>query len=42
VGDAFERGDTCEKLKAAMDFAVDGDGFKEKITDAMTTAECQP
>lgn len=41
AGDAFERGDTCEKLKAAMDFAVDGDGFKEKIAEAMTTAECE-
>ena len=36
-----ERGNTCEQLKAAMDFAVDGDGFKEKIAEAMSTAECQ-
>ncbi len=41
AADAFERGETCEQLKAAMDFAVDGDGFKEKITESMAVAECQ-
>ena len=42
AADAFERGDTCEQLKAAMDFAVDGDGFKEKIVESMATGDCGP
>jgi ABC transport system ATP-binding/permease protein len=40
--DAFDRAQTCEQLKAAMDFAVDGDGFKEKITESMTEEGCTP
>ncbi len=40
ASEAFERGQTCEQLKAALDFAVDGDGFKEKIVESMTTEGC--
>ena len=38
--DSFARAETCEQLKAAMDFAVDGDGFKEKIVESMTSGGC--
>ncbi len=40
ASDAFDRAETCEQLKAALDFAVDGDGFKEKITASMAEDEC--
>lgn len=40
ASEAFDRAQTCEQLKAAMDFAVDGDGFKEKITESMTEEGC--
>jgi|APLak6261679142_1056127.scaffolds.fasta_scaffold00021_29 pSer/pThr/pTyr-binding forkhead associated (FHA) protein len=40
AGEAFDRAQSCEQLKAALDFAVDGDGFKEKITDSMTEEGC--
>ncbi|MDP2270861.1 MAG: FHA domain-containing protein [Archangium sp.] len=42
ASDAFERAQSCEQLKAAMDFAVDGDGFKEKIAESMTEEGCTP
>lgn len=38
--DAFGRAESCEQLKAALDFAVDGDGFKEKIVESMTQDGC--
>lgn len=37
---AFDGAQTCEQLKAALDFAVDGDGYKEKINDSMTEEGC--
>jgi hypothetical protein len=37
---AVESAQTCEQLKAAMDFAVDGDGYKEKITASMEDNGC--
>lgn len=37
---AFEQAQTCEQAKAALDFAVDGDGYKEKVTEAMTEMGC--
>lgn len=42
ASDAFDRAQSCEQLKAAMDFAVDGDGFKGKIADSMTEMGCTP
>lgn len=39
--DAFGRAETCEQLKAANDFAVDGDGFKEKIVASMADQGCE-
>ncbi|MGV3620142.1 MAG: FHA domain-containing protein [Archangium sp.] len=38
--DALNRAQTCEQLKAALDFAVDGDGFKEQVTERMTGDGC--
>jgi tetratricopeptide (TPR) repeat protein len=38
--ESFDRAQSCEQLKAALDFAVDGDGFKEKITESMTEEGC--
>lgn len=40
ASDAWDRAETCEQLKAALDFAVDGDGFKEKINDEMGNQGC--
>ena len=40
ASEAFDRAQSCEQLKAAMDFAVDGDGFKEKIAASMTEEGC--
>lgn len=37
---ALENAQTCEQLKAALDFSIDGDGNKEKITEAMTEQGC--
>lgn len=37
---AFDSAQSCEQLKAALDFAVDGDGYKEKITASMTDEGC--
>jgi hypothetical protein len=37
---AFDSAQTCEQLKAALDFSIDGDGNKEKITEAMTEQGC--
>ncbi len=42
ASEAFERAQSCEQLKAAMDFAVDQDGFKEKIAERMTAEDCTP
>lgn len=38
---AFELAQTCEQLRGALDFAVDGDGFKEKISEAMSAEGCR-
>jgi pSer/pThr/pTyr-binding forkhead associated (FHA) protein/tetratricopeptide (TPR) repeat protein len=40
ASDSFDRAETCEQLKAGLDFAVDGDGFKEKITASMEEQGC--
>ena len=40
ASESFERAQTCEQLKAALDFAVDGDGIKEKIVESMTAKGC--
>jgi hypothetical protein len=39
--EAYGRAETCEQLKAAQDFAVDGDGFKEKIGVSMQELSCE-
>lgn len=39
---ALDSAQTCEQLKAALDFAVDGDGNKAQIDDAMAQMECTP
>lgn len=41
AAEAFDRAQTCEQLKAAQDFAVDGDGFKEKIVASMEEEGCR-
>lgn len=40
ASDSFDRAETCEQLKAGLDFAVDGDGFKEKISASMAEQGC--
>lgn len=40
ASDAWERAATCEQWKAALDFAVDGDGFKEQINARMADEGC--
>lgn len=40
ASEAWDRAESCEQLKAALDFAVDGDGFKEKINEEMTNQSC--
>ena len=32
---------TCEELKAVLEYAVDGDTYKEKATAAMADMKCQ-
>jgi hypothetical protein len=39
--DAFDKAESCEQLKAALDFAVDGDGFKERIGERMNDEGCR-
>jgi ABC transport system ATP-binding/permease protein len=38
---AVEKGGSCVALKAALDFAVEGDHMREKIEDAMQKQDCQ-
>ncbi|MFZ5440206.1 MAG: FHA domain-containing protein [Myxococcota bacterium] len=38
--EAWERAETCAQLQQVLDFAVDGDGFKEKVADQMQQNEC--
>jgi pSer/pThr/pTyr-binding forkhead associated (FHA) protein len=40
ASDSLDRAETCEQLKAGLDFAVDGDGFKEKFAAAMEEMNC--
>ncbi len=40
AADYLQRAQTCEQFNAAMDFAVDGDGFKEQITEALQANNC--
>lgn len=41
AGEAFERAETCEQLAAARDFAVDGDGFAQKIDATREEEGCR-
>jgi tetratricopeptide (TPR) repeat protein len=40
ASELFEKAQACEQLKSALDFAVDGDGFKEKITQSLEQEGC--
>jgi hypothetical protein len=40
AGETLERATTCEQLKAALEFAVDGDGYKKQINDRMLEEGC--
>ncbi|MDP2275393.1 MAG: hypothetical protein Q8N23_29325 [Archangium sp.] len=40
AADTFERAQTCEQLRSGLDFAVEGDGFKEKIEDSLAAQQC--
>ena len=33
--------DLCGQLRAALDFAVDGDGFREKIEETLEAESCK-
>ena len=37
----FKTANTCEELKAVLEYAVDGDTYKEKATAAMAEMKCQ-
>ena len=37
----FKMAGTCEELKAVLEYAVDGDTYKEKATAAMADMKCQ-
>lgn len=39
--ESFENAQSCEELRVALDFAVEGDGFKEKIGEAMAAESCR-
>ncbi len=39
AGEALERAETCAQLKAAQDFAVEGDGFEARINDKLADPE---
>ena len=41
ASDAFERAQSCEQLKAVLDFAVDGDGIKERVGAALIDQGCK-
>lgn len=38
--EAYNNANSCAQFQAALDFAVDGDGFKEKITAEMENQGC--
>lgn len=40
--EAWERAERCEQLTQVLDFAVDGDGFREKATASMEERGCPP
>ncbi len=37
---AFANAESCEQLKAVLDFAVDGDTFKEKVVEVLAQKGC--
>lgn len=39
--DSFERAQSCEQLKSVLDFAVDGDGFKERVEETLVNEGCK-
>lgn len=41
ASEAFDRAQTCEQLLSARDFAVDGDGYKERIDASLQTEGCR-
>lgn len=41
ASEAFKSADTCERLRAVLEYAVDGDGYKEKATAAYEDLKCQ-
>lgn len=40
AADALDRAETCEQLKAALDFAVEGDGKEEEIKARLQEEQC--
>lgn len=40
AADGFARAKTCEQLRSALDFAVVGDGFQEKIEESLAVDQC--
>jgi len=39
---AFDRAQTCDELKRVRDFAVDGDGFGQKVDESLVEQGCAP
>jgi hypothetical protein len=40
AAETYERAQSCEELKAALDYAVEGDGFAEKINESLVEQGC--
>jgi hypothetical protein len=41
AGETLEKASGCDQLKAVLDFAVDGDGFKEKVQQRLADEGCR-
>jgi ABC transport system ATP-binding/permease protein len=41
AAEMFERAQTCDQLRVALDYAVDGDGIKEKVEATLAEEQCR-
>lgn len=42
AAESFDRAQTCDELKRVRDYAVDGDGFREKVDESLVEEGCAP
>jgi DNA-directed RNA polymerase specialized sigma24 family protein len=40
--ESFDRAQTCDELERVRDFAVDGDGYREKVDESLIEEGCAP